>query len=566
MQTAAAARASLTSGGAWAMDRPAMTVDPRAGQLAPASSLVDLAKLERAYYDDRPDPALPRERVAFGTSGHRGSSLRRSFNEAHIAAITHAICDWREAHGVGGALYMGMDTHALSVPAHTTALEVLIARGVKVLVAAGGGYTPTPAVSRAIITDNLGEGPRADGIVITPSHNPPEDGGFKYDPPHGGPAESAITSWIERRANELLGQAALPRASADRAVERGKAGVFDFQSHYVEGLAGALDLDAIARARPKLGVHPLGGASVEYWGRIGERYRLDLEVVDSQVDKTFRFVPLDHDGRIRTDCSSPYAMAALLAQRQRFDVALGNDADADRHGVVTRQAGLLSPNHYLTAAVDYLVRHRPGWPAGAAIGTTAVTSGILTRAAAALGRAVIEVPVGFKWFVGGLRDRTLAFGGEESAGGAFLARDGSTWTTDKDGLLLALLAAEILAVTGEDPAQRYAAIEQAVGRSFYERRDAPVTVDMRDRLRALRAEDWTATTVAADAVTSRRTTAGSGADLGGLKVTTDHAWFAVRPSGTEDVYKLYAESFRSAAHLEQVIGDATAGITAYLKR
>jgi phosphoglucomutase len=544
-----------------------MTVDTRAGQLAPESSLVDLVKLERAYYEERPDPASPSERVAFGTSGHRGSALRRSFNEAHIAAITHAICDWRAANGVHGPLYIGMDTHALSVPAHTTALEVLIARGVAALVAEGGGYTPTPAVSRAIVTHNRGEGPRADGIVVTPSHNPPEGGGLKYDPPHGGPAESSITGWIERRANELLVTgASLSRSSADRSVARGNAGTFDFMSHYVEGLADALDLDAVARARPKLGVHPLGGASVDYWGRIGERYRLDLEVVSHQVDKTFRFVPLDHDGRIRTDCSSPYAMAGLLAQRERFDVAFGNDADADRHGVVTRGAGLLSPNHYLSAAVAYLLGHRPGWRSSLVVGTTAVTSAVLTRVAKSLGREVLEVPVGFKWFVAGLGDGTLAFGGEESAGGAFLARDGSTWTTDKDGILLALLAAEILSVTGEDPAQRYAAIEQAVGRSFYERRDTPTTADLRDRLRALRAEDWTAPHLGGDAVTSRRTTAGSGADLGGLKVATEHGWFAVRPSGTEDVYKLYAESLRSAAHLESIIGDATEGIAAYLQR
>jgi phosphoglucomutase len=545
-----------------------MAVDPRAGQLAPEANLVDLAKLERAYREERPDPSAPAERVSFGTSGHRGSALRRSFNEPHIAAITHAICDWREANGVAGPLFMGMDTHALSVPAHQTALEILVARGVEVQVAPRGTYTPTPAVSRAIVVHNRGEGPRADGIVVTPSHNPPEDGGFKYDPPHGGPAESAITGWIERRANELLaaGGRAIPRVPVERAVEQGRVREFDFLTHYVDALGEAIDLEAVAKARPKLAADPLGGASVDYYQRIAERYRLDIEVVNKQVDKTFRFVPLDHDGRIRTDCSSPYAMAGLLAQRARFDLATGNDADADRHGIVTRQAGLLPPNHYLSAAVDYLLGHRPLWPAALAVGTTAVTSEVLTRVAEAQGRKVLEVPVGFKWYVAGLSDRTLAFGGEESAGGSFLARDGSTWTTDKDGILMALLAAEILAVTGHDPGEAYAGLERQVGASFYERRDAPVTRPMRERLAGLRAEDWTAKELAGDSITARRTKAGSGADLGGLKVTTEHGWFAVRPSGTEDVYKLYAESFRSSDHLQRIFDDATAGLNALLQR
>jgi phosphoglucomutase len=545
-----------------------MAVDPRAGQLAPEANLVDLAKLERAYYDERPDPSVSAERVSFGTSGHRGSALRRSFNEPHIAAITQAICDWRESNGVNGPLFMGMDTHALSAPAHTTALEILAARGVDVLIAARKTYTPTPAVSRAIVVHNRGEGPRADGIVITPSHNPPEDGGFKYDPPHGGPAESAITGWIERRANELLGAGtrAIPRVPVERAVEQGRVREFDFLAHYVDALGEAIDLGAVAKARPKLAADPLGGASVDYYQRIAERYGLDLEVVNKKVDKTFRFVPLDHDGRIRTDCSSPYVMAGLLAQRARFDLATGNDADADRHGIVTRQAGLLPPNHYLSAAVDYLLRHRPQWPASVAIGTTAVTSEVLTRVAKAQGRTVLEVPVGFKWYVAGLSDRTLAFGGEESAGGSFLARDGSTWTTDKDGILMALLAAEILAVTGHDPGEAYAALERQVGVSFYERRDAPVTRPMRERLAALHAEDWSAKELAGDPIAARRTKAGSGADLGGLKVTSDHGWFAVRPSGTEDVYKLYAESFRSSDHLQRIFDDATTGLNALLQR
>ncbi|MGA3119263.1 MAG: phosphoglucomutase (alpha-D-glucose-1,6-bisphosphate-dependent) [Polyangiaceae bacterium] len=543
-----------------------MSLDPRAGQPAPAASLVDLGKLERAYYDAHPDSKVPAERVSFGTSGHRGSSLRRSFNEDHIAAITQAICDWREAHQVDGPLYIGMDTHALSVPAHTTALEVLAARGVRALVASGGGYTPTPAVSRAIVTHNRAIGARADGIVITPSHNPPEDGGFKYDPPHGGPAEAAITTWIERRANELLAASAasIARIPIERATREGAIGTYDFIGHYVDDLALAIDLEAIARARPKVGVDPMGGASVEYWSRIAERYPLDLTVINRTVDKTFRFLPLDHDGRIRTDCSSPYAMANLIAQRGRFDIALGNDGDADRHGVVTPSFGLLPPNHYLSAAVDYLLQHRPGWPASAAIGMTAVSSDVIRRVAESRGRRVVEVPVGFKWFVPGLADRTLGFGGEESAGASLLARDGSTWTTDKDGIVLALLACEILSVTGRDPGRQYAAIEAALGRSFYERRDAPATSQIRERLRTLRAENWSAPSLAGDAITARRITAGNGADLGGLKVTSDQGWFAVRPSGTEDVYKIYAESFRSGDHLERIIAEAIAGVASLI--
>ena len=545
-----------------------MGIDPRAGQLGSESNFVDLGALERAYYDEHPDASSPGERVSFGTSGHRGSALRRSFNEDHIAAITEAICDYRQAHGIDGPLYLGMDTHALSLPAQTTALEVLAARGVSVCVAPNDGYTPTPSVSRAIVVHNRSGGAVADGIVVTPSHNPPEDGGFKYDPPHGGPAESAITSWIERRANQLLanGARAIVRIPIERARRSASVVSYDFLTRYVEDLASAIDVEAIARARPKIGADPMGGASVEYWGRIAERYRLDLTVVNPKVDKTFRFVPLDHDGRIRTDCSSPYAMANLLAQRASFDVAVGNDADADRHGIVTPDAGLLSPNHYLSVAVDYLVRHRPEWPASASVGMTAVTSDMLARVAKSHGRSVIEVPVGFKYFVSGLRDHTVVFGGEESAGGAFLARDGSTWTTDKDGILLALLSAEILAVTGKNPGARYVDLESTLGTSYYERRDAAASRETRDRLRGLQGTDWSASSLAGDAVTSRRTASASGADLGGLKVTTDHGWFAVRPSGTEDVYKLYAESFRSAAHLRQIIDEATAGVASLIGR
>jgi phosphoglucomutase len=543
-----------------------MAIDPRAGQVGSDSDLVDLAKLEHAYYAEHPDASSPAERVSFGTSGHRGSALRRSFNEDHIAAITEAICDYRQANGIDGPLFLGMDTHALSVPAHSTALEVLAARGVRVQIAPGGGFTPTPSVSRAIVVHNRGAGPRADGIVVTPSHNPPEDGGFKYDPPHGGPAESAITAWIERRANELLaaGAGAIKRLPLERAQRSGNIATYDYLTRYVDDLPSAIDVGAIAAARPKIGVDPMGGASVEYWARIAERHKLDLTVVNRKVDPTFRFVPLDHDGRIRTDCSSPYAMANLLAQRGAFDVALGNDADADRHGVVTADAGLLSPNHYLSVAVDYLVGHRPEWPSSARVGMTAVTSDMLARVAKRLGREVLEVPVGFKYFVPGLRDRTVVFGGEESAGAAFLARDGSTWTTDKDGLLLALLSAEILAVTGKNPGALYADLESALGTSYYVRRDTAASREMRVRLRALRGEDWPARDLAGDAILSRRVVALSGDDLGGLKVTTEHGWFAVRPSGTEDIYKLYAESFRSAEHLKQIVADATGGVSELL--
>jgi phosphoglucomutase len=541
-----------------------MTLFPHAGEIAPATQLVDLAELERAYYRDRPDPQQPSERVVFGTSGHRGSSLRRSFNEDHIVSITAAICDWRRDHGVEGPLFLGMDTHALSEPAHTTAIEVLAARGVHVLIAPDGAFTPTPAVSRAIIVHNRGDGPRADGIVVTPSHNPPEDGGFKYNPAHGGPAEGTITAWIERHANDLLAAGGVPavaRLPIESAVREGLVTHYDFLARYIEDLPSVLDMASIARARPKLGVDPMGGASVEYWGRIAERYGLELTVVNRTVDKTFRFVPMDHDGKIRTDCSSRYAMANLLAQRGRFDVAVGNDADADRHGVVTPGAGLLSPNHYLSVAVDYLFRHRPDWPASAAIGKTAVTSDVLDRVGRSLSRPIQEVPVGFKWFVPGLRQGTLAFGGEESAGASFLARDGSTWTTDKDGVLLGLLAAEILSVTGQDPGERYESLERTLGKSYYERRDAPATRQTRERLLRMVPDDWSAPRLAGDPVTARRTTAAAGGDLGGLKVATDQSWFAIRPSGTEDVYKLYAESFRSAEHLQEVIAEASALLT-----
>ncbi|MDP9037359.1 MAG: phosphoglucomutase, alpha-D-glucose phosphate-specific [Myxococcota bacterium] len=545
-----------------------MTHELRPGELSPVENLVDLAALERAYFEERPDPENPAERVSFGTSGHRGSSLRRSFNEDHIAAITSAICDWREANGVAGPLFIGMDTHALSEPAHATALEVLAARGVRALAAPAGNFTPTPAVSRAIVTSNRGSDSKADGIVVTPSHNPPEDGGFKYDPPHGGPAEAEITTWIERRANALLtggGVRTIARVAVERARREGTLGTYDFLTRYVDDLRGAIDVESIAAARPKIGVDPMGGASVQYWARIAEVFGLDVTVVNREIDKRFAFVPLDHDGRIRTDCSSPFAMAKLLAQRSRFDVAVANDADADRHGVVTRSAGLLPPNHYLSIAVDYLFRHRGAWPARAAVGRTAVTSHMIDRVAASLSRQVLEVPVGFKWFVPGLREGSLGFGGEESAGASFLARDGSTWTTDKDGVLLCLLAAEILSASGNDLDESYRALERAHGTSFYERKDAPATRAMRERLRRVRAEDWSVRELAGDPVKAAQTSVASGGDLGGLKVTTDCGWFAVRPSGTEDVYKIYAESFRSKEHLERMMLEAVSGVSELLR-
>jgi phosphoglucomutase len=537
-----------------------MALDPHAGQLAPSASLVNLAALEKAYYSDHPDPGAASERVAFGTSGHRGSSLRRTFNDDHIAAIASAICDYRQQSGIEGPLFLGMDTHALSVPAHTTALEILAARDVHVMVAPEGSFTPTPAVSRAILIHNRTGAAQADGIVVTPSHNPPEDGGIKYDPPHGGPAESSITGWIERRANDLLRAGAiksLARVSAQHARGRGLVETYDFLTHYVNDLQLAIDFAAIGQRNARIGVNPMGGASVEYWTRIGERYGIELSVVNSSVDKTFSFIPRDHDGKIRTDCSSAYSMATLLNERNRFDLAIANDADADRHGIVTPASGLLPPNHYLSVAVDYLFRHRSRWSEQLRVGKTAVTSDMVNRVARSLSRELYEVPVGFKWFVAGLRSATLGFGGEESAGASFLARDGSTWTTDKDGMLLALLAAEILSVTGHDPGERYRALERTLGTSFYERRDAAAPKNVRERLLRVSPEDWSEATLAGDAVVSRQTRAKSGGELGGLKVATEHGWFAIRPSGTEDIYKLYAESFRSPDHLERILSEAT---------
>ena len=533
-------------------------IHPLAGKRAPSELLVDVPRLVTAYSDVEPDPSRAEQRVAFGTSGHRGSAFTGSFNEAHILAITQAICEDRAANGIDGPLVLGRDTHALSEPAHVTALSVLAANGVSVLVAKNDEFTPTPVVSRSILRHNRGRRSRlADGILITPSHNPPEDGGFKYNPPHGGPADTAVTRAIEERANALLasGNRDVRRTEAERALRATEP--YDYVSAYVEDLALAIDMEAIRAAGVKLGVDPLGGAAVRYWEPIRERYGLDLEVVNREVDPTFRFMTLDRDGKIRMDCSSPYAMASLIALRERFDLAFGNDADVDRHGIVTPGGGLMNPNHYLAVAIDYLFRGRKAWAPSVAVGKTLVSSSMIDRVAAALGRKLVEVPVGFKWFVDGLAAGTLGFGGEESAGASFLCRDGSVWTTDKDGILLDLLAAEILARTGKDPSEHYRELCARHGDPAYERIDAPATPAEKAKLSRLSAEQVTATELAGEPIVARLTRApGNDAAIGGLKVVTENGWFAARPSGTEDVYKIYAESFRGVDHLRRIQAEA----------
>jgi phosphoglucomutase len=533
-------------------------VHPLAGQPAPTSMLVDLAALERAYDHDHPDPAVAEQRVAFGTSGHRGSSLRRSFNEDHIVAITEAICDYRAAQGVTGPLYVGADTHALSAPAQRTALEVLVARGVDAVIAADDAYTPTPVVSARILRHNRAKPARvADGVVITPSHNPPEDGGFKYNPPHGGPADTDATKWIENRANALLedGVARVKRVPYETAARTVRAE--DFIGPYVAELGAIVDLPAIAAAHLKIGADPMGGSSIGCWAPIAERYGIDVTVVNPKIDKTFSFMPLDHDGKIRMDCSSPYAMKNLVALKDQFDVAFGNDVDSDRHGIVTRSAGLMNPNHYLAVAIAYLFARRTEWRGDAAVGKTLVSSSMIDRVAGALGRPLAEVPVGFKWFVPGLLDGSFGFGGEESAGASFLRFDGGVWTTDKDGILLDLLAAEILATTGKDPGEHYRALEARHGAPVYTRIDAPATPAQKKLLGALSPDAVKASTLAGDTITARLTRAPfNGAPIGGLKVATGEGWFAARPSGTEDVYKIYAESFRGPDHLARIVEEA----------
>ena len=540
----------------------------RAGSPAGPEDLVDVARLVTAYYARRPDLDDPGQRVTFGTSGHRGSSLAAAFNDDHIAATSQAICEYRTGQGIDGPLFLGADTHALSEPARVTALEVFAANEVTVLIDDADGYTPTPAVSHAILAHNRGRTTGlADGVVVTPSHNPPGDGGFKYNPPSGGPAASDATSWIQDRANEIIrgGLKDVRRVPYARALAAPTTGRYDFLGSYVADLPDVLDLDAIRSAGIRIGADPLGGASVAYWGRIAEQHGLDLTVVNPHTDPTWRFMTLDWDGKIRMDCSSPYAMASLIEQRDRFQISTGNDADADRHGIVTPDAGLMNPNHYLAVAISYLYAHRDRWSATTGIGKTLVSSAMIDRVAADLGRELVEVPVGFKWFVDGLAGGTIGFGGEESAGASFLRRDGSVWTTDKDGILLALLASEITAVTGKTPSEHYAALTARFGEPAYARIDAPATREEKALLGKLSPAQVSADTLAGDAVTAVLTEApGNGAAIGGIKVTTDNAWFAARPSGTEDVYKIYAESFLGPDHLGRVQEEAKSVVLAAL--
>ncbi|MBX6364613.1 MAG: alpha-D-glucose phosphate-specific phosphoglucomutase [Gemmatimonadetes bacterium] len=539
-----------------------MPIDPRAGRPAPPELLVDVPRLVTAYYTERPDPDDPARRVAFGTSGHRGTSLAASFNEAHIAAIAQAIVEYRAAAGIDGPLFLGKDTHALSEPAFATAVEVFAAHGVELVIDERLGPTATPVVSHAILEHNRGRTTGlADGVVITPSHNPPEDGGFKYNPPTGGPADTTVTRRIEARANELLAAAPagvrrVPFAQGLRAATTHR---HDYTGPYVQALASAVDLAAVAAARVRIGVDPMGGASLPIWTPLAEAYGLELDVVNDRVDPTFSFMTVDRDGRVRMDCSSPYAMAGLIRLRERFDIAFGNDPDADRHGIVTPSAGLMNPNHYLAVAVWYLFRNRPGWRADAAVGKTLVSSSMIDRVAEALGRRVVEVPVGFKWFVDGLLSGALGFGGEESAGASFLRFDGTAWTTDKDGILLDLLAAEITARTGREPGEHYRELTERFGAPAYERIDAPATPAQKRALANLSPEMVAADELAGDPILAKLTRApGNGAPIGGLKVLTRRGWFAARPSGTEDVYKIYAESFEGPDHLARLLEEARA--------
>lgn len=537
----------------------------RAGQLAQPQDLIDVAELVTAYYTRHPEPGDPDQAVSFGTSGHRGSSLDTAFNEDHIHATTQAIVDYRTGQGIGGPLYIGRDTHGLSEPAMISALEVLTANGVTVMVDAQGRYTPTPAVSHAILRHNrdLDGGPngsdkrRADGIVVTPSHNPPRDGGFKYNPPTGGPADADATDWIAARANDYLaaGLDGVKRQSVEKAGDL--VVKHDYMNDYVADLPNVVNIDAIREAGVKIGADPMGGASVDYWGAIADAHGLDLTVVNPLVDATWRFMTLDTDGKIRMDCSSPDAMASLIGNRDKFDVSTGNDADADRHGIVTPDAGLMNPNHYLAVAIDYLFANRPGWASDTAVGKTLVSSSMVDRVVADLGRKLVEVPVGFKWFVPGLMDGSVGFGGEESAGASFLRHDGTVWSTDKDGLIMDLLAAEIIAVTGKTPSQRYAELADKFGAPAYARTDADADREQKAILKKLSPEQVTAETLAGEPITAKLTEApGNGAAIGGLKVTTENAWFAARPSGTEDKYKIYAESFKGTDHLKQVQAEA----------
>jgi phosphoglucomutase len=541
-------------------------LSPLAGKPAPVSLLVDVEKLIRAYYAEKPDSAIAAQRVSFGTSGHRGSAFERSFNEDHILAISQAICLHRKQKQIDGPLFVGIDTHALSRPALASALEVFAANDVEAMIDAAGGYTPTPVISHAILTYNRGrKRGLADGVVITPSHNPPQDGGFKYNPPNGGPADTDVTGWIERTANDFLAKrlAGVQRVTVERAFAAPTTHRHDYVTPYVDDLSNVVDMDAIRGSKLRIGIDPLGGASVHFWSAIATRYAIDATNVNDRVDPTFSFMTVDWDGQIRMDCSSPYAMKRLVGLRSDFDIAFANDTDADRHGIVTRSGGLMNPNHYLAAAIHYLFAHREAWPKDAAIGKTVVSSAIIDRVTQKLGRRLFEVPVGFKWFVGGLLDGSLGFGGEESAGASFLRRDGSVWTTDKDGLILGLLAAEMTAKTGKDPSQIHAALVQETGEFFYERIDAPANAAQKDILSKRSAAQFSATQLAGDPIKSVISTApGNKAAIGGIKVSTDNGWFAARPSGTEEIYKIYAESFRSQDHLRQIQQEAQSLIAA----
>ena len=546
-----------------------MSAHQLAGKLAPHEMLVNVPRLVSAYYTNQPDPGQPAHRVAFGTSGHRGSSHTYSFNEAHILAISQAICEYRKMQGYSGPLYMGMDTHALSEPAMYTALEVFAANAVEVVIQQGLGYTPTPVISLAILTYNRGRSSGlADGVVITPSHNPPEDGGFKYNPPSAGPADTVTTRWIQDRANQIManGMKEVHRIPVEKALKAATTHHVDYVMPYVEGLRHVVQMDKISAAGLKIGVDPMGGSGVAYWAPIAEMYRLQVEVVNPRVDPTFAFMTLDHDGKIRMDCSSPYAMASLVDLKDHFDIAFGNDTDYDRHGIVTRSVGLMNPNHYLATAIWYLFQHRPGWGRAVAIGKTLVSSSMIDRVAASLDRRLCEVPVGFKWFVDGLLDGSFGFGGEESAGASFLRHDGRVWTTDKDGFIMDLLAAEILAVTGRDPGEHYQELEERFGKAWYARKDAPVTPAGKAVLGNLSPEQVEAGQLAGDPITSKLTRAPfNDAPIGGLKVVTANGWFAARPSGTENVYKIYAESFISPEHLATIQLEAQAIVDAALK-
>jgi phosphoglucomutase len=542
-----------------------MALDPRAGKPATKEQLIDVARLQREFLERQPDPDDPRQRVKFGTSGHRGTPLDGSLTAVHVAAITQAICEYRAGQGIDGPLYMGMDTHGVSPLAQAVAIEVLAGNAVETVIQRDGGVTPTPTISRAILVHNRGRGDGlADGIVITPSHNPPEDGGFKYNPPNGGPADTDITRVIQDRANALVagGNAGVRRAAAAPTTREE-----DLITPYVDELPNVIDIAAIRESKLSIGVDPLGGASLPYWRAIAEIHGLNITIVNDRIDPTFGFMTLDHDGRIRMDCSSPYAMAGLVALKDRFQIAVGNDPDSDRHGIVTASSGLMNPNHFLAVAIRYLVANRRDWPASAAIGKTVVSSSMIDRVTAAAGRRLAEVPVGFKWFAPTLFNGEVCFGGEESAGASFLRRDGSVWTTDKDGIILALLAAEITAVTGQDPGQHYVDLTRRFGAPFYTRIDAPASPDEKTRLQKLSPAMVTATTLAGDPIVASLTTAPSnGAPIDGLKVQTAEGWFAARPSGTEDIYKIYAESFRSPAHLEQIVSEAQEIVAAALGR